>query len=167
MSHHFLIILPSLSDFPIIFPQSPCSTMSRCHRVTMLIVWMVYGIGFAVVYHIITSIPCVYDCACLYEGFLKWGYPHMDGLYGKIPLKWMMNRCPYCRKPPYQDISNPICDCDVTVSNVSGFGFQLFFGYPKKNRHVFRGLPQQVLTLAVALLPRHVLWSLKMSSTCT
>ena len=34
-------------------------------------------------------------------GFHKWWYPQMDGLSWKILLKWMINRVPHFRKPPY------------------------------------------------------------------
>ena len=37
-------------------------------------------------------------------GFWKWGYPKMDGLQGKIPLKWMIYGHPYFRKPPYHPV---------------------------------------------------------------
>ena len=30
-----------------------------------------------------------------------WGFPKMDSLQGKIPLKWMIWGYPYFRKPPY------------------------------------------------------------------
>ena len=33
-------------------------------------------------------------------GFLKWGYPKMNGLYGKIPLEQMVWRYPHFRTPP-------------------------------------------------------------------
>ena len=33
--------------------------------------------------------------------FLKMGVPQMDGLHGKITLKWMIWGYPYFRKPPY------------------------------------------------------------------
>jgi hypothetical protein len=33
-------------------------------------------------------------------GFLKWGYPKMDGLNGKIVLKWMTWGYPHFRKSP-------------------------------------------------------------------
>ena len=32
-------------------------------------------------------------------GFHKWRYPHMDGLYWKIPLKWMIWGYPYPLHP--------------------------------------------------------------------
>ena len=34
------------------------------------------------------------DCYRFYRygGFLKWGYPKMDGLYWETPLKWMITR---------------------------------------------------------------------------
>ena len=41
----------------------------------------------------------------IYGGFPKWGYPKIDGLRWKIPLKWMIGGYPYCiRKPPNRDI---------------------------------------------------------------
>ena len=38
----------------------------------------------------------------LYGGFHKWGIPKMDGLQGKVLLKWMIWRYPHFRKPPYR-----------------------------------------------------------------
>ena len=38
---------------------------------------------------------------CSHGGFHKWGYPKMDGPWGKIPWKWMIWGYPYFRKPPY------------------------------------------------------------------
>ena len=36
------------------------------------------------------------------EGFLKWGYPKMDGLYWTITLRWMIwGVPPHFRKPLY------------------------------------------------------------------
>ena len=37
-----------------------------------------------------------------YGGFHKWGYPKIDGSYGKTLLKWMIWRYPYFRKLPYE-----------------------------------------------------------------
>ena len=37
----------------------------------------------------------------IYGGFLEWGYPKMDGLYWKIPFKWMIWGYHHFRKPPY------------------------------------------------------------------
>ena len=34
-------------------------------------------------------------------GVHKWRYPQMDGLEGKIPLKWMIWGYPHFRKPPF------------------------------------------------------------------
>ena len=36
-----------------------------------------------------------------YGGFHKWGYPQMDGLRGKIPLKWMISGYPHLWKHSY------------------------------------------------------------------
>ena len=37
-----------------------------------------------------------------YGVFHKWGYPNIDGLYGKIPLKWITTAgTPISAKPPY------------------------------------------------------------------
>ena len=36
-----------------------------------------------------------------YGGFHKWGYPKMDGLQWKIPLKWMVTGS-ITVKPPYE-----------------------------------------------------------------
>ena len=36
-----------------------------------------------------------------YGGFLKFGYPKMDGCKGNPNLKWMIWGSPYVRKPPY------------------------------------------------------------------
>ena len=38
-----------------------------------------------------------------YGGVQKWGYPKIDGLQGKILLKWMIWEYHYVRKPPYYD----------------------------------------------------------------
>ena len=37
----------------------------------------------------------------IYGDFHNWGYPKMDGLYGKCPLKWMIWGSPHLWKPPY------------------------------------------------------------------
>ena len=34
---------------------------------------------------------CLYIYVYVYDGFLKWGYPQMDGLEWKILFKWMIN----------------------------------------------------------------------------
>ena len=38
---------------------------------------------------------------------IKWRYPKIDGLYWKIPLKWMIWDYTYFRKPPYGFQSSP------------------------------------------------------------
>ena len=40
--------------------------------------------------------------------FLKWGYPKLDGLYGKILARWMILGYPYFRKPPNGDSNGKI-----------------------------------------------------------
>ena len=35
-----------------------------------------------------------------YGDFHKWGYPQMDGLWGNILLKWMIEGYPHLWKPP-------------------------------------------------------------------
>ena len=44
---------------------------------------------------------CIYDHIIMYGGFHKWGYPQMDGLSWKIPVKWMIWKSPHFRTPPY------------------------------------------------------------------
>ena len=43
----------------------------------------------------------IYTAIYIYGGFLEWGYPKMDGLYWKIPFKWMIWGYHHFRKPPY------------------------------------------------------------------
>ena len=39
-----------------------------------------------------------------YGGFHNWGYPKMDGLYGKIPWTWIIWGYPCFRNPPYMSL---------------------------------------------------------------
>ena len=54
-----------------------------------------------------------------FGGFHKWGYPKIDGLYGKTLLKWMIWRYPHLWKPPL--LENPICGNPIS-SHILRYG---------------------------------------------
>ena len=63
-------------------------------------------------------------------GFLKWGYPKLDGLYCKIPLKWMIWEYPYFRRPSRGNTS--LCkewQC-ADLQTHSGFSFRVLLTNP-------------------------------------
>ena len=92
-----------------------------------------------------------YQIIIIYGGFHKWGYPKMDGLKGKIPLKSMMIAgYPHIRKPSY-----------------ISYSFIAVVGYPSfQQRHVrlsdcfiwiFQGLMSNGCTCTLLPIPHLLL----------